>query len=114
MKLTEVLEHADGQVLTLRTRAGKIARVDDSESLRRKQIGVLVTGYAYIQGTYDSAGVLHAQSVARAMDSAAGSLTIVPHAAHSPSGLFPGRMRPPARNRASLVIGAKQFKKSDR
>jgi hypothetical protein len=71
-QITGILEHADGPVLTLRTRAGKIARVDDSESLRRKQIGVLVTGYAYtVQGTYDSTGALHAQSIARAKDSAA-------------------------------------------
>jgi hypothetical protein len=71
-EITGVLEDADGPVLTLRTRAGKIARVDDSESIRRKQIGVLVTGYAYtVQGTYDSTGALHAQSVARAKDSAA-------------------------------------------
>jgi hypothetical protein len=45
-EITGVLEHVDGPVLTLRTRAGKIARVDDSEALRRKQIGVLVLGYA--------------------------------------------------------------------
>ena len=70
--ITGVLEHADGPVLTLRTRTGTIARVDDSEALRRKQIGVLVPGYAYtVQGTYDPTGALHAQAVARAKDSAA-------------------------------------------
>jgi hypothetical protein len=71
-EITGVLEHVDGPVLTLRTRAGKIARVDDSEALRRKQIGVLVPGYAYtVQGTYDPTGALRAQAVARAKDSAA-------------------------------------------
>jgi hypothetical protein len=61
-----------GVVLTLRTRAGKIARVDASEALRRKQTGVLVPGYAYTaQGTYDPTGALRAQAVARAKDSAA-------------------------------------------
>jgi hypothetical protein len=71
-EVTGVLEHVDGPVLTLRTRAGKIARVDDSEALRRKQIGVLVPGYAYtVQGTYDPTGALRAQAVARAKDSAA-------------------------------------------
>jgi hypothetical protein len=71
-EITGVLEHVDGPVLTLRTRAGKIARVDDSEALRRKQIGVLVPGYVYtVQGTYDPTGALRAQAVARAKDSAA-------------------------------------------
>ncbi len=71
-EITGVLEHADGSTLTLRTRAGKIARVDDSEALRRKQTGVLVPGYAYtVQGTYDSIGALHAQAVGRAKDSPA-------------------------------------------
>jgi hypothetical protein len=65
--ITGVLEHADGPVLTLRTRAGKIARVDDSEALRREQTGVLVPGNAYTaQGTtYDSTGALRAQAVGR-------------------------------------------------
>ncbi len=65
---TGVLEHADGPVLTLRTRTGTIARVDDSDALRREQTGVLVPGNAYTaQGTtYDSTGALHAQAVTRA------------------------------------------------
>jgi hypothetical protein len=67
-----VLEHADGPVLTLRTRAGTIARVDDSEALRREQTGVLVPGNAYTaQGTYDSTSALHAQVVTRAKASPA-------------------------------------------
>ena len=70
--ITGVLEHADGRVLTLRTREGKIAEVDDSEALRRKQIGVLVPGNAYTaEGTYDSTRALHAQAVARAKNSPA-------------------------------------------
>ena len=67
-----VLEHADGPVLTLRTRTGTIARVDDSDALRREQTGVLVPGNAYTaQGTYDSTGALHAQAVTRAKASPA-------------------------------------------
>jgi hypothetical protein len=68
--ITGVLEQAGGAVLTLRTRTGKLARVDDSEALRRKQTGVLVLGSAYTaQGTYDSTGALHAEAVARAKGS---------------------------------------------
>ena len=70
--ITGVLEHADGPVLTLRTRTGTIARVDDSEALRREQTGVLVPGNAYTaQGTYDATGALHAQAVTRAKASPA-------------------------------------------
>jgi hypothetical protein len=71
--ITGVLEHADGPVLTLRTRAGKIARVVDSDAVRTKQIGVLVQGNAYtVEGTsYDSTGALHAQAVGRAKASPA-------------------------------------------
>ncbi len=71
-EITGVLEHADGPVLTLRTRAGKIAQVDDSDAIRRGQIGVLVAGNAYtVQGTYDSTGALRAQAVLRAKASPA-------------------------------------------
>jgi hypothetical protein len=70
--ITGVLEHADGAVLTLRTRTGTIARVDNSEALRKEQTGVLVPGNAYTaQGTYDSTGALHAQAVWRAKPSPA-------------------------------------------
>jgi hypothetical protein len=71
--ITGVLEHADGPVLTLRTRAGKIARVVDSDAVRSGQIGVLVQGNAYtVEGTsYDSTGALHAQTVGPAKASPA-------------------------------------------
>ena len=70
--ITGVLELADGPVLTLRTRTGTIARVDDSDALRREQTGVLVPGNAYTaQGTYNSTGALHAQAVTRAKASPA-------------------------------------------
>jgi hypothetical protein len=71
--ITGVLVHADGTVLTLRTRAGKIARVVDSDAVRSEQIGVLVQGNAYtVEGaTYDSTGALHAQAVGRAKASPA-------------------------------------------
>jgi hypothetical protein len=72
-EITGVLEHAEGPVLTLWTRAGKIARVNDSDAVRTKQIGVLMPGNAYtVQGTtYDSTGALHAQTVGRAKASPA-------------------------------------------
>ena len=72
-EITGVLEHAEGVVLTLRTCAGKIALVDDSDARRGDQIGVLVQGNAYTaQGTiYDSTGALRAQSIGRAMPSPA-------------------------------------------
>jgi hypothetical protein len=71
--ITGVLERADGPVLTLRTRAGKIARVVDSDAVRSGQIGVLVQGNAYtVEGTtYDSTGALHAQAVGPAKASPA-------------------------------------------
>ena len=72
-EITGVLEHAEGVVLTLRTRAGQIARVDDSDALRREKSGVLVQGNAYTaQGTiYDSTGALRAQGIGRAKPSPA-------------------------------------------
>jgi hypothetical protein len=72
-EITGVLEHAEGVVLTLRTRAGQIARVDDSDSLRSEKIGVLVQGNAYTaQGTtYDSTGALRAEAIGRAKPSPA-------------------------------------------
>ena len=72
-EITGVLEHAEGVVLTLQTRAGKIALVDDSDARRSGQIGVLVQGNAYTaQGTtYDSTGALRAQTVTRAKPSPA-------------------------------------------
>ncbi|MGH6837750.1 MAG: hypothetical protein ACREDT_02920 [Methylocella sp.] len=72
-EITGVLEHAEGMVLTLRTRAGQIARVDDSDALRREKSGVLVQGNAYTaQGTiYDSTGALRAQAIGRAKPSPA-------------------------------------------
>ncbi|MGH6840688.1 MAG: hypothetical protein ACREDV_01120, partial [Methylocella sp.] len=60
-------------VLTLRTRTGKTALVDDSDARREERIGVLVQGNAYTaQGTtYDSTGALRAQIVTRAKPSPA-------------------------------------------
>jgi hypothetical protein len=66
--ITGVLEHADGPVLTLRTRAGKIALVNGSDAIRRKRIGAVVPGTAYtaVGITYDSTGKLLARAVMRA------------------------------------------------
>ncbi|MGQ0443735.1 MAG: hypothetical protein ACT4O2_01050 [Beijerinckiaceae bacterium] len=72
-EITGVLEHAEGEVLTLRTRTGKAALVDDSDARREDRIGVLVPGNAYTaQGTtYDSTGALRARIVTRAKPSPA-------------------------------------------
>jgi hypothetical protein len=72
-EITGVLEHAEGVVLTLRTRAGQIARVDDSDALRREKSSVLVLGNTYTAlGTiYDSTGALRAQVIGRAKPSPA-------------------------------------------
>ncbi|MGH6848564.1 MAG: hypothetical protein ACREC0_14380, partial [Methylocella sp.] len=72
-EITGVLVHAEGSVLTLRTRAGKIVQVDDSDAVRKGQIGVLVQGNAYtVEGTtYDSTGALNAKAVGRAKPSPA-------------------------------------------
>ncbi|MGH6795009.1 MAG: hypothetical protein ACREDH_07380, partial [Methylocella sp.] len=73
-EITGILEHADGPVLTLRTRAGETAQVDDSDAVRSGQTGVLVPGNAYTaQGTiYDSTGALRAGIVTRAKPSPRG------------------------------------------
>ncbi len=66
-QVTGVLQPASGTGLALRTRAGTIARVDDSEALRREHTGILVPGKAYTaQGTYDSTGTLQANAITRA------------------------------------------------
>jgi hypothetical protein len=71
-QVTGVLQPAAGTGLALRTRAGTIARVDDSEALREKHTSVLVPGKAYTaQGTYDSTGALHANALARVKGSSA-------------------------------------------
>ncbi|MGQ0444249.1 MAG: hypothetical protein ACT4O2_03745 [Beijerinckiaceae bacterium] len=64
-EITGVLDHAEGVVLTLRTRAGKIVLVDDSDAPRREQTGTLAQGNVYMaQGAnYDLTGVLRAQTV---------------------------------------------------
>ena len=55
-----------GSRLTLRTRTGKTAQVDDSDAVRRERSSVLVIGEAFdARGTYDTAGVLHATAVLR-------------------------------------------------
>jgi hypothetical protein len=72
-EITGVLENAEGAVLTLRTRAGQTALVNDSDALRSEKTGVLVQGNAYTaQGTtYDSTGALRAQAIGRAKPSPA-------------------------------------------
>ncbi len=52
--------------ITLRTRTGKMVRVDDSDAVRHERTSVLVMGESFnARGTYDTAGVLHATAILR-------------------------------------------------
>ncbi len=65
-EVTGTLVAISGSRLTLRTRTGKTAHVDDSDAVRRERSSVLVIGEAFdARGTYDTAGVLHATAVLR-------------------------------------------------
>jgi hypothetical protein len=65
-EVTGTLVAISGSRLTLRTRIGKTAQVDDSDAVRRERSAVLVIGEAFdARGTYDTAGVLHATAVLR-------------------------------------------------
>lgn len=61
-----------GSILTLRTRTGKIARVDDSAAVRHERSADLIAGEPFnVRGTYDASGVLHAAAIVRAKPSQA-------------------------------------------
>ncbi|MGB6518626.1 MAG: hypothetical protein WBE79_09015 [Candidatus Cybelea sp.] len=65
-EITGTLVTISGSILTLRTRTGMIARVNDSEALRHERSAVLVIGESFnAKGTFDSAGVLHATAILR-------------------------------------------------
>ncbi len=66
-ELTGKLVAVSGSLLTLRTRSGKIVRVDAAGALARERSGVLVVGEPFdVRGKYDAAGVLHAAFIVRA------------------------------------------------
>jgi len=69
-ELTGILIARSGSRLSLRTRSGKIAHVDDVDAVRHERSVVLVAGEAVnALGTYDAAGVLHATVILRAKPS---------------------------------------------
>ncbi|HEY2475404.1 MAG TPA: hypothetical protein VGI19_11460 [Candidatus Cybelea sp.] len=71
-EVTGALVAVTAPYLSLRTRTGKIVRVDDSAAILHERTAVLVVGEAFTaRGAYDAAGVLHATSVLRAKPSPA-------------------------------------------
>jgi hypothetical protein len=65
-QVTGTLVAISGAQLTLRTRAGKLARVDDSAAVRHERSAVLIVGKPFAAGgTYDPHGVLHASVIVR-------------------------------------------------
>jgi hypothetical protein len=71
-EVTGTLITVSGSFLTLRTRTGKLVRVDDSDAVRHERTGDLVTGKPFnVRGKYDAAGVLHAVTIVRAKPSPA-------------------------------------------
>jgi hypothetical protein len=71
-EVTGTLVHISGSFLTLRTRSGKLVRIDDSEAVRHERTGDLVVGKPFnVRGKYDAVGVLHAAVIVRAKPSQA-------------------------------------------
>jgi len=71
-ELTGMLVAVSGSILTLRTRTGEIARVDDSDAVRRERSSDLVAGEPFtVWGAHGTAGVLHAATIVRAKPSQA-------------------------------------------
>jgi hypothetical protein len=69
-EVTGTLVAIRGSRLGLRTRSGRIVRIDDSEAVRHERSVVLLAGEKInARGTYDSAGVLHATALLRAKPS---------------------------------------------
>ncbi len=69
-EVTGTLVEISGSFLTLRTRTGRIVRVDDSDAVRLERSAVLIAGRPYnVRGTYDAAGILHAAAIVRAKPS---------------------------------------------
>lgn len=71
-EVTGTLVETRGSRLALRTRTGRVVRVDDSDAVRHERSVDLVVGRVLdARGTYDAAGVLRATSIVRAKPSPA-------------------------------------------
>jgi hypothetical protein len=71
-EVTGTLVGIKGSMLTLRTRTGRLVRVDDSDAQRHERSSVLVLGEPFnARGTYSATGVLHAAAIVRAKRSQA-------------------------------------------
>jgi PQQ enzyme repeat len=69
-EVTGTLVTVSGSQLTLRTRTGKLVRVDASTALKNERVEDLVVGRPFnVRGTYDAAGVMHAAAIVRAKPS---------------------------------------------
>ncbi|MBV9718049.1 MAG: hypothetical protein JOZ77_01925 [Candidatus Eremiobacteraeota bacterium] len=69
-QITGVLVRVSGSALTLRSRTGRIVRVDDSAAVKLERSSDLVLGEPFIiSGSYDAAGVLRAVAIVRAKPS---------------------------------------------
>ncbi len=69
-EVTGTLVARRDSMLALRTRTGRVVRVDGSEAVRRERSVDLVVGESLtVRGTYDAAGVLHATAILRAKPS---------------------------------------------
>ncbi len=69
-EVTGTLVEISGSFLTLRTRTGRVVRVDDSDAVRHERSAVLIVGTPFnVRGTYDAAGILHAAAIVRAKPS---------------------------------------------
>jgi hypothetical protein len=71
-EVTGTLTNIRGSLLTLRTRTGKLTRVDDFDAVQQERSVALTVGEPLtVRGKYDAAGVLHAAAILRAKPSSA-------------------------------------------
>jgi hypothetical protein len=69
-EVTGTLVKVAGSEITLRTRTGKLVRVDVAAALKNQRAQDLIAGRPFdVRGTYDAAGVMHAAIVIRAKPS---------------------------------------------
>ncbi len=69
-EVTGTLLEISDSFLTLRTRTGRVVRVDDSDAVRHERSAVLIVGRPFnARGAYDAASVLHAAAIVRAKPS---------------------------------------------
>lgn len=69
-EVTGTLVRVGGSEIILRTRTGKLVRVDVAAALKNQRVQDLIAGRPFdVRGTYDAAGVMHAVTVIRAKPS---------------------------------------------